>query len=133
MLDKIPKIILYFLDIFFIFFHTSLIIFNCFGWIFKHTRRFNLLTLSLTAFSWFFLGIWYGFGYCVSTDWHWQIRNILGLPTYSYSYIGFLIKVLTGILPDIIVVNKLTLIIFVLASIASLTVNIFDIVGKGKS
>ncbi|MEO5906489.1 MAG: DUF2784 family protein, partial [Saprospiraceae bacterium] len=62
------------LDYFFFFFHTSLILFNCFGWIFPKLRRWNLITLLLTAFSWFVLGIWFGLGYCVCTDWHWAVR-----------------------------------------------------------
>jgi len=36
-------------------------------------------SLLLTAFSWFVLGIWYGWGYCVCTDWHYMVlRDELG-------------------------------------------------------
>jgi hypothetical protein len=47
-----------------------------------------------------FLGdfwIWYGYGYCLFTDWHWRIRELLGYPNDSNSYIYFLILKLTGI------------------------------------
>ena len=54
-----------FLNIFFFFFHTAIMLFNCFGWIWKKTRRLNLVTLLLTAGSWFILGIWFGWGYCL--------------------------------------------------------------------
>jgi hypothetical protein len=33
-----------------------------------------------------FLGdfwIWYGYGYCLFTDWHWRIRELLGYPNDS--------------------------------------------------
>ena len=72
-------------------FHVALIIFNLFGWIPKRLRKWNLAALSLTAFSWFALGIFYGFGYCFLTDWHWQIREKLGyLPKAIHTSIFFL-------------------------------------------
>ncbi|MBT3271653.1 MAG: DUF2784 family protein, partial [Spirochaetales bacterium] len=53
-------------------FHSCVIIFNLTGWIWRKTRIPHLILIGLTAFSWFVLGIWYGFGYCPSTDWHWR-------------------------------------------------------------
>jgi hypothetical protein len=85
------------LNYFFFFFHSSLILFNSFGWIFPRFRKWNLLTLLLTAFSWFVLGIWFGWGYCFCTDWHWMVRKHLGYHDTSNSYIHFLIQKLTGI------------------------------------
>ena len=76
---------------FFFIFHIALILFNLFGWIPKRSRKWNLVALSVTAFSWFVLGIFYGFGYCFLTDWHWQIREKLGYSTDSNSYVHFLI------------------------------------------
>ena len=37
---------------FFYIFHTLLILFNLFGWIFPKMRRLNLLTLIITFASW---------------------------------------------------------------------------------
>ncbi|MFV5702000.1 DUF2784 domain-containing protein [Flavobacterium sp. XS2P12] len=91
------KFILHFIDYFFIVFHTVLILFNIFGWIVPRWRFAHIITLSLTAFSWFILGIWYGFGYCPFTDWHWKIRELLGYTDTSNSYIHFLILKITGI------------------------------------
>ena len=85
-----------FLNIFFFVFHTCVILFNVFGWIWKKTRLANLILLSATAFSWFFLGIWYGFGFCPCTDWHWQVRMKLGLYDSSTSYLEFLVENFTG-------------------------------------
>lgn len=84
------------LNYFFFGFHTCLIIFNVFGWIFHKIRRWNLLTLLVTAFSWFLLGIWYGWGYCLCTDWHWEVRRHLGFHDSSRSYIHFLLLEMTG-------------------------------------
>ena len=85
-----------FLNIFFFVFHSSLVLFIVFGWIWKKTRLANLIVILSTAFSWFFLGIWYGFGYCPCTDWHWQVRMKLGLYDTSTSYLEFTVEKLTG-------------------------------------
>ncbi|MGM0546423.1 MAG: DUF2784 domain-containing protein [Bacteroidota bacterium] len=111
------------LDILFIIFHTVLILFNLFGWIWEATRRWNLATLLLTAFSWFFLGIWYGFGYCLCTDWHWQVRRELGHIDIPNSYIKFLIELLTGIELSAALVDMATAILFFGALVISLYVN----------
>ncbi|MFB6307620.1 MAG: DUF2784 family protein, partial [Flavobacteriales bacterium] len=89
------------LDIFFFVFHTFLILFNLLGWMVKKWRFYNLITLSLTAFSWIVLGFWFGWGYCFCTDWHWRVREQLGYEIRTNSYIDFLIMKLTGIEFDI--------------------------------
>ena len=83
------------LDYFFIVFHTGMVLFNLLGWIWKPTRKANLVLLCLTAFSWFVLGVWYGWGYCFCTDWHWQVRVALGYQMPN-SYIKFLLDGLLG-------------------------------------
>lgn len=114
------------LDIFFFVFHSVLILFNLFGWIWKKTRRLNLVTLSLTAFSWIILGIWYGFGYCPSTDWHWTVRRELGYYDMPNSYIKFLVDELTGIDFPAATVDLWTGILLALAFLVSIYVNIKD-------
>jgi Protein of Unknown function (DUF2784) len=84
------------LNVGFFVFHTAWIAFNCLGWIWRTTRRWQLATLALTAASWFGLGVWYGWGYCPFTDWHWQVRARLGLNDPP-SYIQLLIREVTGI------------------------------------
>jgi hypothetical protein len=85
-----------FLNIFFIVFHTAFILFVLFGWIWKKARKVHLAALVLTALSWFGLGVFYGFGYCFCTDWHWNVRHRLGCPEMPRSYIKFLIVTITG-------------------------------------
>lgn len=125
------------LDIGFIVFHTVLILFNLFGWIWEATRRWNLATLLLTAFSWFILGIWYGFGYCPCTDWHWQVRQELGYTEMPTSYIEFLAELLTGLDFSTALVDTATAILFFTAMVISIYVNFRDfekkrIVSKGQ-
>jgi hypothetical protein len=115
-----------FLNIFFFVFHTIFTLFNITGWIFKRTRKWHLLTLSLTAFSWFILGIWYGWGYCFCTHWHWQVRSALGYADKSNSYIHFLVLKLTGINFSEQLVEYATLIIFLVSFGLSIWLNIKD-------
>jgi hypothetical protein len=114
------------LDIAFILFHTALILFNLLGWIWEATRRWNLATLLGTAFSWFGLGIWYGFGYCPCTHWHWLVRQQLGYTDMPNSYIKFLIQQLSGISIDAAIVDAGTALFFFLALVVSLYLNFRD-------
>jgi hypothetical protein len=88
---------LVFLDVGFFVLHTVLIVVNMFGWIWKRTRILHLVTFCLTAFSWFALGAFYGWGYCVCTDWHFEVRRRLGYDDPETSYIQLLARKLTGI------------------------------------
>lgn len=90
------KLILQIIDYFFILFHSVLILFNILGWMVPRWRLANLISLSITAFSWFVLGIFYGIGYCPFTDWHWKVRQLLGYNDSSNSYVHFLILKITG-------------------------------------
>ena len=113
-----------FLNIFFFVFHTAFTLFNIVGWAFKSTRRWHLVTLSLTAFSWFVLGIWYGWGYCFCTQWHWEVRRKLGYQDHSNSYIQFLVFKLTGINFSLQLVEHITLIIYLVSLALSVWLNI---------
>jgi hypothetical protein len=116
----------YLIDKFFFVFHSSLIVFNLLGWVWRKTRLVNLVVLLLTAFSWFILGIWYGFGYCPSTDWHWQVREKLGHYDMPSSYIKFLIESLTGVNVNAKLVDVLAVLFLGLALTASIITNIRD-------
>ena len=118
--------ILQLLDKFFFVFHSGLILFNLFGWMWRKTRRLNLLILLLTAFSWFFLGIWYGFGYCPSTDWHWQVRAQLGYYDMPHSYTKFLVDTFTGMDVDAGLVDAAAVAGLGIAFAASIYTNIRD-------
>jgi hypothetical protein len=85
------------LDKAFFVFHTVLIGFNLVGWAWRRTRPLHLLTLSLTAASWFVLGAFYGWGYCPCTDWHLRVRRRLGYHDPESSYIQLLVGHVLGI------------------------------------
>lgn len=129
MSDTLLKVI----DGFFIGFHTILILFNVFGWMVPRWRFANFISLSLTAFSWFLLGIWFGWGYCVCTDWHWQIREMLGYQNMSSSYIHFLILKLTTIDFPANLVDLYTVIVFFSVFIISAYVNMTKYMANKKT
>ena len=115
-----------FLNVFFFVFHTVFTLFNLAGWLFRKTRRWNLITLLLTAFSWFVLGIWFGWGYCFCTDWHWKVREHLGFHDQQRSYIHFLLLKLTGIDFNETLVENVTLIVFLISLVGSIWLNLND-------
>ena len=115
-----------FLDKFFFIFHSSIIVFDLFGWTWKKTRLANLIVLLLTAFSWFILGIWYGFGYCFCTDWHYQVKMKLGYDDMPPSYVKFLVDSITGLHFNAKFIDILTLSFFLLALLASIITNMHD-------
>jgi len=112
-----------FLDKFFFVFHSTLIVLILLGWAWKKTRLVNLAIILLTAFSWFILGIWYGYGYCPSTDWHWQVRARLGIRDMPSSYTKFLVDSFTGWDVKQKTVDIVTLVLLVGALTASLHAN----------
>jgi len=119
---------LQFLDYFFLVFHTVFTLFNMTGWIWKKTRKVHLATIAATAFSWFIIGIWYGWGFCFCTDWHWRVRAALGRPIASDSYIHFLIDEITGINLAQQMVDTATVTVFAAACTASIVLNLRDYV-----
>lgn len=115
-----------FLDIFFVVFHSLLIVFNLFGWTWKPLRKANLITLLLTGFSWVGLGIFYGMGYCPLTDWHWEVLYSLGTPPQTSSYVAYLFERLLGISVTNTFADSLTLVAFLVALLLSLGFNLRD-------
>ena len=103
------------LDYFFAIFHGCLTLFNLTGWVWKRTRKIHLVSVSLTILSWFGLGIFYGWGYCPCTEWHWQIKYKLGETDLPYSYVKYYADKLTGYFCDPFVVDVAVVIIGFLA------------------
>jgi len=123
------------LDRSFFVFHSLLILFILLGWIWRPLRKLHAGFILLTAFCWFGLGFWYGFGYCPCTHWHWMVREAMGKTGMPASYIKFLIDTITGWNINPMLVDGITLLAFVAACIASFIVNWRDwrLVGRGRT
>ncbi len=122
------------LDIFFILFHSSLVLFNLFGWIYRKTRIWNLITLTLTGASWLLLGMIVGtLGYCPFTEWHFNVLFNLGERNLPNSYIKYLTDRLTGLDVSELLIDKITLYSFLAALLISIFLNIRDLRNKRKT
>ena len=105
-----------FLNIAFFVSHNVLIVFNLVGWIRPCWRKWHLVTLGATLFSWFVMGFWRGFGYCLCADWHFQIRRNLGIHGGESSYTELLFNQIPGVtvtrwFADVVTVSVLVLIV----------------------
>jgi hypothetical protein len=112
-----------FLDYFFMVFHLVIVLFNLFGWIWKPTRKANLILLLLTGASWFGLGIFYGWGYCPFTDWHWKVLHRLGEWPAENSYIQYLLIRVFNLKVGADLVDAAILLFYLSALVASVFVN----------
>ena len=114
------------IDIAFVIFHTALIVFNVAGWSVRSLRPANLVTLILTGLSWFGLGIFYGFGYCPFTDWHFDVLRRLGETDLPRSYVEYLIERLLPVDVSPALVDTTLLVGFLLALAVSVVLNARD-------
>ena len=114
------------LDLFFVAFHTVLIVFSLLGWIVPRLRRANLVVLLLIAGSWLGLGMFYGLGFCPLTEWHWRVLRALGQHDLPRSYTQYLLQRLLGISVTSTAVDWLTALSAAVALVISLALNIRD-------
>ena len=113
------------LDIFLTLVHFLIIGVNLFGWIWKKTRKAHLITVAATAFSWFVLGIWFGWGYCPITDWQWKVKEKLGEIHLPNSFIKYYADKISGKDINPAIVDRATLIIFAVVIIITIYLNFF--------
>jgi len=119
------------LNILFFVVHTLWMTFNCAGWIWRRSRPWHLASLVLTGLSWFGLGVWYGWGYCPCTDWHWQVRERLGYEDPP-SYTELLMDELTGVDVSTSTANVITVLVFAAALALSVALNVRDWRRRGQ-
>jgi len=107
------------------FVHVFFIAFLLSGWAFRRLRTVHAAALAITLVSWFFLGAFFGWGYCFLTDWHWEIRAERGLAMPN-SFIKFLIdsSLGTDLAPD--TTDALAVGGLLLAVLAAVVVRILD-------
>jgi Protein of Unknown function (DUF2784) len=105
--------------------HLAIILFNLFGWIFPAARKAHFISIVTTAFCWFVLGIWFGWGYCPVTDWQWRIKEQLGETNLPASFITYYADKISGMHFRDSLVDLLTLILFLAATVVSVYLNFF--------
>lgn len=112
--------LLNFLDVAFTVFHLFFIGFILLGWCFKKLRSLHYYSVLIVGVCWFLLGIYYGFGYCPLTDYHWRIKEMRGEYGLPYSFIEYIVESSTGYDVSGVLVNYITLTLFLFILILSL-------------
>lgn len=107
--------ILQLIDAAFHFVHITIIIINMTFWLSFKTLRIAQVTLVLTLVSWVGFGLYYGFGYCFLTDWHWQLKEKIGDTNLPPSYIKLVVDRTFGVNSDPVMVDEVTTIVLVLS------------------
>jgi hypothetical protein len=102
--------------------HVAVIVFNMIGWIWRRTRVLHLVTIGLTAFSWFVMGAWYGWGYCFCTDYHAHVLRQLRHPDADLTFIQLLFKRLFGGDVSRPMADTLAVVVFGMIVFATITV-----------
>lgn len=71
--------------------HVGLIAFILGGWLVPAWRGLHLMMIGAVWLCWLGLGFYVGhIGYCILTDWHWQVKTLLGQAHLPSSYIEYL-------------------------------------------
>ncbi len=120
------------LDIFFVVFHSALILFILFGWLVPRLRLAHLICVLLTGGSWFLLGLIYGIGYCPLTDWHWAVLYKMGKTGLPGAYIPYILERLLGISLTARTADAITLLGWLAALIVSVSLQIRLFINKRK-
>jgi hypothetical protein len=113
------------LDVLFTILHVAIILFNLFGWMFRARRKLHLISVFVTAASWFILGIWFGIGYCPLTDWQWTVKAKLGEHNLPSNFIEYAAEKISGMDFSTQLVNILIGVFFAVAVVLSFYVNFF--------
>lgn len=82
--------------------HSGMVLFMMTGWAFRRLLTLHRTLLALIWGSWLGLGWWIGYlGYCILTDWHWNLKEAMGEYGMPPSYIEYMLWQLgSGDLPD---------------------------------
>ncbi len=104
--------------------HWGVMLFCVTGWALPETRLANLMLIGLIALSWFGLGKFHGYGYCLITDLQWKIKERLGGRPGTDSFVKFQLDRITGRDLNPVTVNRWTQMTFYLSALASLYLNV---------
>lgn len=84
------------LDYLFHIIHLTVIVINLTFWMSFKTLRIAQVTQVVTLLSWLGGGLFYGFGYCFLTEWHWDYKRSMGDTDLPASYIKLVLDRSTG-------------------------------------
>lgn len=104
--------------------HLGVMLFCVTGWMFPETRAANLVLIILIAISWFGLGKFHGYGYCLITGIQWKVKARLGERPRTASFVKYQFDKITGRDLNPESVNRYTQLGFYLSALASVYLNV---------
>lgn len=110
--------------------HAAVILFCVTGWAIPSARGWHLALVALIALSWFGIGLFRGFGYCLLTDLHWRVKRALGQTDLPESYVKYALDRLLRRDLDPGSIDALTTRGFYLAALAGVAVNLSALTGR---
>lgn len=111
---------LQYLDIALNIFHSGLVLFVVFGVFFRRLIKYHFPILLAIWASWVGLGMYvHHLGYCIITDWHWQVKAREGQVNLPGSYITYIFNAATGIKASNIIVAQITGAVMVIITLVS--------------
>ena len=103
--------------------HAVVAAYCTFGWLIPGTEKLHLLIILLVGFSWYGLGLHYGIGYCILTDWQWRVRKKMGRTPEHGSFVQLLLERASGLRLDAHQVKIFAYIVYWLAACISVYIN----------
>lgn len=76
--------------------HVAFILSFLLLWIPRSTSRVHGYVVLVTALSWFGVGLFKGFGYCVLTDLEWHVKRARGIRHIPGSFLKYAGDFITG-------------------------------------
>jgi len=104
--------------------HLVIIIFVLTGWMIGLLRRMHLAALAIVWLSWLGLGLYVGnLGYCILTDWQWQVKAALGENYLPPSYLEYIYWRITRENIDDILISWGAAVVLLICTLISLHLN----------
>ncbi len=100
--------------------HLAVILFSALGWVLPARRPLHLLLQGIILFSWFGLGYFKGWTYCFLTDLHWRVKQAMGRPAETETYMQLLANRLLARHVAAVLVNRMTVTVFFTTTLLSL-------------
>ena len=103
--------------------HIAIIVFCVVGWLLPAARPWHLLLCAMILSSWFVVGAWKGWGYCLVTDLQWRLLRSMGENSPPFGYVPMMWQRITGRAVDARRIDQVTQWVFYLSVVASIWVN----------
>ena len=121
--DSLHRLLLKIADVALFWAHALVAGFCAFGWLIEGAEKLHFYLILTIGFSWYVLGLHYGIGYCVLTDWQWQVRKKLGCTPEHGSFVQLLLERASGMHLNVSQVKLFAYTIYWLSAVISIYIN----------